>query len=103
MAVRVSRRRPDGSIQVRWITLISRVIEKSSAFAVCLLDRVCEIIGFTPNDTMKLVGDCAPYWRSYNFLGSQISIVQRKYKISIENVFLMDEHGKGCIDGLCWG
>ena len=88
-----------GEMKVVWVTRIPLVIEKSSAFAITMFEKALEIIDIKVGDELELMIDGGLYFRSYWFLFTQMVRIHLRFKIHVEDIFLMDEHGKVFVDG----
>ena len=81
------------------IVWVSRVIEKTAAFAYSLLRDACTRLGLQKGNMLQLFGDCAVYWRSLIFMGTAMVNLQAEFGIDVSYCHHLEQHGKTDIDG----
>ena len=83
----------------RWITLMSRVIEKSGRYVVAMIWEVLGKLNLDGVTQINFWSDCGPQFKNVEVLGTAGILVPQKYHVDAGVFFGPDEHLKHRVDG----
>ena len=89
-----------------YILLISEILDHDAQIANMLLNKVLgllrehELVAWSRIDTIWLVSDCGPHFRSYESAAHYLYTLVRKLQVKVHILYLGEQHGKGACDRL---
>ena len=89
-------------VQAAWFTQLSRIIERTSSFAITLLLDVIHDLHtagrLEGTRRLKIWSDLGPHFKSFQMLGTLLHTVPERYKVSVTICYGLESHFKNPCD-----